>query len=237
MVTGAAQGIGAAIATRLARDGWHVWCVDVSDDVDSTAKTILAASGSASVAQCELDDANDVRALWQTVAEADGPVSGLVNNAGIFPRSPADEITLEEWGHVLGVNLTGTFLMCQSFARQARIGGAIVNTGSGQAFRPTPLGAHYAASKAGVVNLGRALAAEWGSRGIRVNTVIPGLVDTAQSRLALGDDQFNEHAELNPMGRLATPDDVSAAVAMMLSPDAGFINGQVLAVNGGAIML
>lgn len=239
VVTGAGQGIGAGVATRLAADGWHVWCVDlVLENAQAVAARIVAAGGLASAIECDLADPAAVDSVWTAIDGTGAVVTGLVNNAAIFPRSPAIDIELEEWSRVLAVNLTGGFLMDQAFARRlAGEKGAIVHIASGQAFRPGPLGAHYAASKAATVNLTRALAAEWGPSGIRVNTVVPGVVDTAQPRAVMGDAEFRQHASVNPLRRLAEPGDIAAAVAFLLSPGAAFINGQSLAVNGGAMML
>lgn len=236
VVTGAGKGIGAAIAQRLAADGRHVWCVDILEaQAEATAAALRDVGAQATSVQCDVGDPSSVAELWRRVAAAGHPVSGLVNNAAIFPRGEALEITVEEWQQVLGVNLTGAFLMCQGFARQAPGRGAVVNVASGQAFRPAPMGAHYASAKAGLVNLGRALALEWGPLGVRVNTLVPGLVPSDQSREVVDDAGFAEHAALNPLGRLATPADIAAGAATLL--DSAFVNGQVLVVDGGVLRL
>lgn len=239
VVTGAGRGIGAAIAERCGADGWSVWCVDVQRELaESTAWSVRDAGGSGRAVECDVGDPASVSALWAALAESGDRITGLVNNAAIFPRRSAVEIDDTEWQRVLAVNLTGAFLMCRAFARQTdRSGGAIVNVASGQAFRPIPLGAHYAASKAALVNLGRSLAVEWGTLRIRVNTLVPGLVASDQSRAAMDDAQLAEQAALNPLGRLALPADVAGGAALLLSADAGFVNGQVLVVDGGVLRL
>lgn len=237
VVTGAGQGIGEGIVTRLAADEWTVCCVDLPGKAAPVAAQLREAGADAHAADCDLSDPGSVWALWDHLDEAGVVPTALVNNAGIFPRTKAIDIGLDEWNRVLAVNLTGGFLMAQAFARR-RAGqpGAIVAIASGQALRPGPMGAHYAASKGGILNLTRALAAEWGPLGIRMNTVIPGVVDTAQPRAVLGDDDFRAMASATPLGRLAAPEDIAAAVAYLLSDDAHFVHGQMLAVNGGTMM-
>ena len=239
IVTGSGQGIGSTIARRLAHDGWHVWCADLAESsVTAVVSAIRNDGGEADAIAGDVGDPRSVSDMWATVRSSGAAVSGLVNNAGIFPRAPAIDIDFAEWNRVLAVNLTGGFLMAQEFARQIDgSAGAIVNIASGQAYRPIPLGAHYAASKAGVVNLVRVLAAEWGPRGIRVNAVVPGVVDTAQPRAVMGDEDFARAAATNPLGRLTRAEDVAATVAFLFSEEAAFITGQSIAVNGGAMML
>jgi NAD(P)-dependent dehydrogenase (short-subunit alcohol dehydrogenase family) len=237
VVTGAAQGIGAAIAETLLEEGCRVHAVDVDE-------TRLAAwsAGRPNVVThtADLGDPRAVDQLWQTVDASGDHVDALVNNAGIFLREPALEVTVAGWDRVIAVNLRGTFLMSQAFARRvvARSGeGAIVSISSGQAVKPSSTGAAYAASKAGISNLTRALAGEWGPHGIRVNTVVPGLTDTAQPRAHKGDADFAAAAASNPLRRLSTPSDVADAVAFLLSDKAGAITGQAIVVNGGRLMI
>ncbi len=239
VVTGAGQGIGEGIARRLGADGWHVWCVDLGANAQGVAAAIVEAGGAAVAVGCDLADPSQIARAWARIDAGGGVVTALVNNAGIFPRTPATDIPLEEWNHVLAVNLTGGFLMAQEFARRAipSGGGAMVSLASGQAYRPRPLGAHYAASKAAIVNLNRVLAGEWSPQGVRVNSIVPGVVDTAQPRAVMGDEEFEAIAASNPIRRLVTPADLGAAVAFLLSDDAQAITGQVIAVNGGNMML
>lgn len=167
-------------------------------------------------------------------------MTALVNNAGIFARDAALDVTPEDWHRVISINLSGAFFMAQEAARRLVAGnstGVIVNVASGQAYRPAPRGVAYAASKAGLVNLTRALAAEWGPVGIRVNTVVPGLTDTAQPRAVKSDADFAAAAEATPLRRLSTPDDIAAMVSFLLSADAAGITGQAFAVNGGRVMI
>lgn len=239
VVTGAAQGIGAAIAVCLAGDGYRVHGVDIATpglEARVTERPDLDLVPHA----CDIGDHAAVAALWEKIDADSDTVVALVNNAGIFGRQPALEMSVDEWDRVIAVNLRGTFLMSQAFARRVvgRGGeGAIVSISSGQAYRPGSTGVAYAASKAGISNLTRALAREWGPSGIRVNTVVPGLTDTAQPRAAKGDADFVAAAAANPIGRLSTPEDIAWMVSFLLSPRASAITGQAFVVNGGRLML
>jgi NAD(P)-dependent dehydrogenase (short-subunit alcohol dehydrogenase family) len=162
----------------------------------------------------------------------------LINNAGIFPRAAAVEIDRALWDKVIAVNLGGTFLCARACARHmlAANGGSIVNMASGRAFAGAAGGAHYAASKAGIVALTKSLALEWAPR-IRVNCVVPGLSDTAQPRQGMTEAQIREAGAGIPLGRIGRPEDTAALVAFLVSDDAAYITGQSIATNGGAIML
>lgn len=168
-----------------------------------------------------------------------GKPDGLVNNAGIFPRARAFDMKLAEWEEVLRVNLTGTFVTARTVAaRMKDLGrGAIVNTASGRALAGAANGAHYAASKGGIIALTKSLALDWAAYGIRVNCVIPGLTDTAQPRVEMGDNELYAAGARIPMGRIGRPEDIAAVVAFLLSDDSGYMTGQSVAANGGAIMV
>jgi NAD(P)-dependent dehydrogenase (short-subunit alcohol dehydrogenase family) len=241
VVTGAAQGIGRAIALRLAAAGAKVAAWDVQPE--GAADTVRACQQAGAEARSWRVDIGDE---WQIVNAAEevcgvwGVPDALVNNAGIFPRSLALEMEIAEWQRVIGVNLTGTFLCSRTFGRrmvEARRG-AIVNIAYGRALQGAIRGAHYAATKAGIVSLTKTLALEWASHGVRVNCVIPGVTDTAQPLAGITRDELiAQGAASIPLGRIGQPEDVANVVAFLLSSEAAYMTGQAVAVNGGAIMI
>ena len=240
IVTGAAQGIGRAVALRLAAPGVHIAVWDVkTEGVEETAKLCRDNGAMASAYTVDVADADQIENAVAAFDKAWGKADGLVNNAGIFPRARALDMKLSEWEQVLRVNLTGTFVTARAVAaRMKELGrGAIVNTASGRALAGAANGAHYAATKGGILALTKSLALDWAGFGIRVNCVIPGLSDTAQPRVEMGDNELYAAGAKIPLGRIGQPQDIAAVVAFLLSDDAAYITGQSVAVNGGAIMV
>jgi NAD(P)-dependent dehydrogenase (short-subunit alcohol dehydrogenase family) len=240
IVTGAAQGIGRAVALHVASPGVHLAVWDVKrDGVEETAKLCQEKGAAVRAWIVDVGDADAIEAAVVAFERAWGKPDGLVNNAGIFPRARALDMKLAEWDEVLRVNLTGTFLTARAVAaRMKDLGrGAIVNTASGRALAGAANGAHYAASKGGIIALTKSLALDWAGYGIRVNCVIPGLTDTAQPRVEMGDNELYAAGARIPMGRIGRPEDIAAVVAFLLSDDAGYMTGQSVAANGGAIMV
>jgi NAD(P)-dependent dehydrogenase (short-subunit alcohol dehydrogenase family) len=179
----------------------------------------------------------EVRAMVSAVEHGLGPVDILVNNAGVFPRVPFLDMAEADWDHVLGVNLKGACFCAQAVAKAmvaAGRPGAIINLASGAAFRSSPRGAHYVASKGGLVSLTRALALELAPHRIRVNAIAPGLTDTAQPRGGGSEEELAQNARAIPLGRMARPDEIARAAIFLASADAEFVTGQTLHVNGGA---
>jgi NAD(P)-dependent dehydrogenase (short-subunit alcohol dehydrogenase family) len=240
IVTGAAQGIGRAVALHVASPGVHLAVWDVKrDGVEETAKLCQEKGAAARAWTVDVGDADAIEAAVSAFERAWGKPDGLVNNAGIFPRARALDMKLAEWEEVLRVNLTGTFVTARAVAaRMKDLGrGAIVNTASGRALAGAANGAHYAASKGGIIALTKSLALDWAAYGIRVNCVIPGLTDTAQPRVEMGDNELYAAGARIPMGRIGRPQDIAAVVAFLLSDDSGYMTGQSVAANGGAIMV
>jgi NAD(P)-dependent dehydrogenase (short-subunit alcohol dehydrogenase family) len=240
IVTGAAQGIGRAVALRLAAPDVRLAVWDVERAGAEDTARLCAGQGATAHAWCV--DVGDADAVEAAVAEFErelGRPDALVNNAGIFPRAAALDMELAEWERVLRVNLTGTFVCARAAAARMRDAGrgVIVNMASGRALAGAARGAHYAASKGGIIALTKSLALDWARYGIRVNCVIPGITDTGQPRGEMGDNELYAMGARIPLGRIAQPQDIAAAVAFLLGDDSAYMTGQSIAVNGGAIMI
>ena len=192
------------------------------------------------LAGADLADAAAVRAMVDGAAQALGSIDVLVNNAGIVAPHAIDEVSYEDWqrawSEVLAVNLVGPANVCWCAARHMGRGGRIVNVSSRGAFRGEPSMPAYGASKAGIISLGQSLARALGPRGIAVTSVAPGFTDTDMAAEALaGDERARREAE-SPLGRVATPEDVAAAIVFLASPEAELASGSVLDVNGASYL-
>ena len=236
VVTGASRGIGRGIALGLADAGYDVAVLDpLASDV---ADALQDRGAAACHVQADVSDEPQVLEAAREIEGRLGRPHVLVNNAGIYPRGAALDIPFETWLLTLRINLAGPFLCARTFARGMLEdgGGRIVNIASGRAFEGAVGGSNYAASKGGVVTLTRSLAKEWAPT-IRVNAIVPGVTDTDQPRGAgLTSEQVRARGKANPLGRIGEPEDVANAIVFLVSPLAGYITGQSLCVNGGAIM-
>jgi NAD(P)-dependent dehydrogenase (short-subunit alcohol dehydrogenase family) len=240
IVTGAAQGIGRAVALRMAVEGAHVAIWDVqADGAEETARRCRAQGALARAFPVDVGAPADVETAVAAFEREWGVPDALVNNAGIYPRAHALDMELAQWQRVLQVNLSGTFICACAVARRMKENGAgaIVNMASGRALAGAAKGAHYAASKGGIIALTKSLALDWARYGIRVNCVIPGITDTAQPRGELSDNELYAMGAHIPLGRIGEPRDIAAAVAFLLGDDSAYMTGQSIAVNGGAIMV
>jgi len=240
IVTGGASGIGLAISERLAADGAAVAVFDRNAAAADEAATKLAATGATAVGlDVDVTDRPGVEAGVAEVCERLGPPTILVNNAGLQGFGRFLEISPETWDRVIGVNLTGTFHCCQVvLPHMVEAGwGRIVNISSSSAQGGQPFMTHYVSSKAGVIGLTKALALEFGPKGVTVNTIPPGFIDTPMlrdsERKGLLGDGVEHHAGLTPVRRVGRPEDIAAACAFLVSDEASYVTGQVIGVNGG----
>lgn len=237
IVTGGSKGIGAAIARRLARDGFAV-IVNYGHDAAPAAAVvgaIEAAGGRAVAVPADLGDPAGMRTLFDAAEQAFGGVDVLVNNAGMMQLSPIAETDDAQFERQVSLNLGGVFRGMREAAKRLRDGGRIVSFSSSVVGLYQPGYGVYAATKAGVEAMTHILAKELGPRGITVNAVAPGPVETELFMTGKSDAQVRAIAGANPFGRLGQPDDIAAAVAFLAGPDGGWINGQTLRANGGVI--
>jgi len=240
LVTGAQQGIGRACTLALARAGADVainWLDDKSG-AEAAAADIQALGRRAVLVQGTIATCSAARRIVEEADAALGGLDTLINNAGIFPRSPFLELAEAEWDAVHNVNLKGSFLIAQALARGMVSNGrkgAIVNLSS-SSVRGHVLGAHYAASKAGIIGLTRSMALALAPHGIRVNAIAPGLTDTAQPRYQFSEAEMLEQSRLIPLGAMAQPSDIADIIVFLVSDRARFITGEVVHANGGLYM-
>jgi 2-hydroxycyclohexanecarboxyl-CoA dehydrogenase len=235
VVTGAASGIGLGVVRRLASDGHRVALLD--RDGDGADKAAGELGGDVAAYEVDVADWPAVTAVFGRVRADLGPVGILVTCAGIDAFDAVLDITPERWDRVLAVNLTGTFA-CVQAALPDMIDagwGRIVTISSSSAQSGAPRMAHYASSKAGVFGLTKTVAREVARHGVTVNSIPPSLVDTPMARgaEAQGLASVDAMAEMVPVGRAGTPDDIAAACSFLCSDEAGYITGQLIGVNGG----
>jgi NAD(P)-dependent dehydrogenase (short-subunit alcohol dehydrogenase family) len=241
LVTGAQQGIGRAMAVEFAAAGADIavnW-LDDQDAAEQVANQVRGCGRRAILVKADVAQIEQVPSMVSAAQDALGPIDVLVNNAGVFPRVPFLEMTESDWNYVLDVNLKGSCFCAQSVAKamvSAGRPGVIINLTSGAAFRSSPRGVHYVASKGGVLSMTRAMALELAPYRIRVNAIAPGLTDTAQPRYGSSEAELADMARAIPLGRMARPEDIARAAVFLASDSAGFVTGQTLHVNGGSYL-
>lgn len=239
VITGAGQGIGRAIAIAFSRRDARVVIADrdgpsarkVKEEIQNVGKTALAM-------EVDVFSEPSVTLMVKRTLEEFGTIDVLVNNAGIYPSTPIEKLTIESWDQVIGTNLTGPFL-CSRAAVPIMLEkkkGRIINMSSSTAFRGAENGAHYAASKAGIIGFTKALALELARSGITVNAICPGLTDTAQPRGHMTDKELYSKKDRIPLGRIAQAEDIVGPVLFLASDKASHITGQTVFVNGGDLM-
>lgn len=239
VVTGGTRGIGRAICERLAAEGAKV-VVNYrasAEEAEEVVAAIKAKGGEAMAVQGDVSDAAQAEALIQKAIESYGKVDILVNNAGTTRDALLMRMSEEDWDIVLDTNLKGTFHTCRAVQRHMMKNryGRIVNITSVAGLAGNPGQVNYCAAKAGIIGLTKAIAKESGARGVTCNAVAPGYVPTVLTS-TLPQEYVDLAIKMTPLGRAGTPEDIAAAVAFLASDEAGFITGQVLAVDGGLSM-
>lgn len=242
VVTGAASGMGLAIARHLAARGERVGLLDLHGEAaDRAAKDLRDAGARAIAVHADVTDRGAVDAALDEVRAQLGPIAIMVTSAGLDAFEPFADITAESWDRVVAVNLTGTFHCLQAALPDmlAARWGRMVTVSSSSAQSGAPRMAHYVASKAGVIGLTKALALDLAPHGITVNCIPPGIIDTPMLRSAEGRGEvgkIEKLARMIPVGRAGTPDDIAATCGFLCSEEAAFITGQVVGVNGGMVL-
>ena len=237
LVTGASRGIGKAIAGRLAARGAHVVAAARGENAKTAAEEIVAGGGLGEFISLDVTEAGAGGDAVASVVKRHGRIDILVNNAGIAKDQLVLRMRRDDWDAVLGTNLTAAFVLTQAVLKPMlkQRAGRIISISSVVGQGGNAGQANYAASKAGIIGFSKAVALEVASRGITVNVVAPGLIETDMTR-AITESAHEEWASKIPLKRLGTPDDIAAAVCFLASDEASYITGQVLAVNGGMYM-
>lgn len=241
VITGGGGGFGRAFSRRFARDGAKiaVWELN-AESGNETVKQVKAEGGEARFFQVDLSQSQQIEAAVKATVEAYGSPYAVVNNASIYPRFPVLDMPLDIWEKTFKVNITAPFQIAKAFAPAmiAQKRGVIINIASGRAFEGTPSGANYACTKAAIISLTKTLALEWARYNIRVNSIVPGVSFTAQPLENTTPEELVERGQQQiPLGRIGYPDDIAGLGAFLLSPDASYMTGQAVAMNGGRVMI
>lgn len=237
VVTGGSGGIGRACLAAFHGEGARVVSLDrTRAEALAAAEAVDPGGNTALGLACDIGDPAAVAAAADTVAARFGGADAVINNAGILRPAPLDSVSQADWAAMLQINLNGSLLVAQAFAGQMikKGGGAIIQIASISASQPQPMSGAYSASKAAVAMMVRQMAYEWGPKGIRANTVSPGLVLTPMSDVFYADPQIRQAREaMVPTGRIGTPEDMANAALFLASDRASYITGQEIVVDGG----
>jgi NAD(P)-dependent dehydrogenase (short-subunit alcohol dehydrogenase family) len=239
LVTGAASGIGLASALRIAQEGGTLLCADLqADAVEASAKQAALLGATAESIVCDVSDPEQVSACVASCIERFGRLDVLCNIAGILRFDHTHALSLEAWNRVLGVNLTGTFLMCrEALPHLVASHGCIVNMSSTSALAGLPYAAAYGASKAGVLALTSAIAIEYGKQGVRANAICPGSISTPMTKAPAFPEGIDMKLVMRamPLDKFRGPETVASLVAFLASEDAAHINGERVRVDGATL--
>lgn len=240
IVTGAGEGIGRALARGFAREGATTVLAELDPASANSVEAEITKDGYRAIAvPTDVSNERAVTRMIETAIRELGRIDILINNAGIWPPSPVDTMEEEEWDRVIGTNLVGAFLCSRAVVPHllSRGAGRIISLASGRAFEGAVNGAHYAASKAGIIGFTRSLALELAPHGITANVLCPGITDTAQPRVHYPtDEELYARGEDIPLGRIGQPEDLVGPALFLASDAARYVTGQTVVVNGGSIM-
>ena len=241
VVTGGGGGFGRAFCKRFARGGAKVAVWEINRAAgEETLAQIKTAGGEARFFPVDLSDARQIAATVEQTLAAYGTPYLVINNASIYPRASVIDMKVEDWERTLRVNITAPFLIVRAFGphmlKQKR--GVVINIASGRGVQGAPGGANYACSKAAILSLTKTLALEWASQNVRVNAIIPGVSMTAQPLENTTPQELAERGRKEiPLGRIGYPDDMAGLAAFLASPDAAYMTGQAVAMNGGRVLV
>ena len=235
VITGAARGIGLATAEWFLANGHRVALLDIDGDTQARAAAVLGDASRVMAIRCDVSDPQQVVAAFEQIAAAFGRIDALVNNAGVAIFEPLLATTFEHWRHVMATNLDGAFLCTQACApvMLRTGGGSIVNIASISGLRASTLRVAYGTSKAALIHLTKQQAVELGNVGIRVNAIAPGPVETAMAKAVHSPAIRADYHAAIPLARYGSEQEIASAIGFLCSPAASYVNGQVLAVDGG----
>jgi meso-butanediol dehydrogenase / (S,S)-butanediol dehydrogenase / diacetyl reductase len=234
VITGAARGIGLAIAQRFHKEQYHVIILDRDKDTLEACKQQLKGQKRLSFFLCDVANPRQVETVFSKIKERYFQIDALVNNAGIALFKKAEDISFQEWRDIMAVNLDGVFLCSQAALPALLVAqGSMVNIASISGVRASTLRLAYGTSKAAIMHLTKQLAVEYGNKGVRVNAVAPGPVETEMAKQVHSADIRTSYKDAIPLARYGSVDEIANVVYFLCSPEASYINGQIIAVDGG----